>query len=417
MLIFLRLILESFRFAWAALKMNLLRTVLSLLGVTVGIFSIIGVLTLVYSLEKSLRDSFEFLGADVMYIQKWPWAFNDNDYPWWKYMQRPQASYDEFKFIEANMKEGVGISIFADKGGLTVKRGSNSISGISLTGMTYGHSEVYDMPISEGRYFTVQEIESGRNVVLLGSNVAAALFPDIPAPGNSVKIRGLKYNVVGVLKEQGENFIGMPSGDDYCFIPYKCFRKMYATRRMWGVESVVAVKGRETDSDLKQLEGELTGLMRRKRGLKPLEESDFALNRSEMISDQLSLLFDQLSFIGFIIGLFAMLVGGFGIANIMFVSVKERTNIIGIQKSLGAKNYFVLWQFLFEAIFLSVIGGLAGLFLVYLTTFIPLGSFQIVMSLKNIILGLVIAAVVGTVSGIIPAIMAARMDPVLAIRS
>ncbi len=397
--------------------MNLLRTVLSLLGVTVGIFSIIGVLTLVYSLEKSLKDSFEFLGANVMYIQKWPWAFNDNDYPWWKYMQRPQASYDEFRFIQSNMVEGVGISIFADKGGLTVKNGNNSSNGINLSGITFGHSEVYDMPIAEGRYFTMQEVESGRNVVLIGSKVAEALFPNTPAPGGSIKIRGLKFNVVGVLKEQGENFIGAPSGDDNCFIPYKCFRKMYATRRMWGVESVVAVKGRDDDNNLKRLEGELTGLMRTKRGLRPLEESNFALNRSEMVSDQLSLLFDQLSFIGFLIGLFAMLVGGFGIANIMFVSVKERTSIIGVQKSLGAKNYFILWQFLFEAIFLSVIGGLAGLFLVYLTTFIPLGSFQIVMSLKNIMLGLTIAAIVGTVSGIVPAFMAARMDPVLAIRS
>ena len=397
--------------------MNLLRTLLSLLGVTVGIFSIIGVLTLVDSLEKSLKDSFGFLGANVMYVAKWPWAFGDEDYPWWKYMRRPQASYDEFKFIEANMDEGIGISIFADKGNLTVKMGSNSISGISLSGITYGHTEVYDMPVSLGRYFTLQEVESGRNVVLIGSNVASALFPNSTAPGQRIKIKGLSFAVVGVLKEQGENFIGMPSSDDACFIPYKTFRKMYATRRMWGVESIVAVKGRENDEKLKRLEGELTGLMRRKRGLRPLEESDFALNRSEMIADQLSILFEQLSFIGFLIGLFAMLVGGFGIANIMFVSVKERTNIIGIQKSLGAKNYFVLLQFLFESIFLSIFGGLAGLFLVYLTTFIPMGSFQIIMSLKNIIFGLGIATFVGTVSGLIPAILAARLDPVLAIRS
>ena len=227
----------------------------------------------------------------------------------------------------------------------------------------------------------------------------------------------MRFVVVGVLKEQGENFIGMPTGDDNCFIPYKSFRKMYATRRMWGVESVVAVKGRDDDQQLKRLEGELTGLMRTKRGLRPLEESDFALNRSELVGDQLSILFEQLSFIGFLIGLFAILVGGFGIANIMFVSVKERTNIIGIQKSLGAKNYFILWQFLFEAIFLSVIGGLAGLILVYFTTFISIGSFQIVMTLKNVLLGLFISAVVGTVSGVIPAAIAARLDPVIAIRS
>ncbi len=397
--------------------MNLLRTILSLLGVTVGIFSIIGVLTLVDSLEKSLKDSFSFLGANVMYVQKWPWAFGDDDYPWWKYMQRPQASYDEFHFIQANMNEGIGISIFADKGGLTVRMGSNSISGVNLSGITHGHSEVYDMPISQGRYFTVQEVESGRNVVLIGSNVAEALFQNTAAAGRSMKIKGLKFMVVGVLKGQGENFIGTPSSDDACFIPYKSFRKMYATRRMWGVESTVAVKGREDDVKLKRLEGELTGLMRRKRGLRPRDESNFALNRSEMVADQLGILFEQVSFIGFLIGLFAMLVGGFGIANIMFVSVKERTNIIGIQKSLGAKNYFVLCQFLFESIFLSIFGGLAGLFLVYLTTFIPLGSFQIIMSMENIVLGLLIAAIVGTISGIIPAALAARMDPVLAIRT
>jgi putative ABC transport system permease protein len=397
--------------------MNKLRTVLSLLGVTVGIFSIIGVLTLVDSLEKSLKDSFGFLGANVMYIQKWPWSFGNNDYPWWKYMQRPQASYDEYEFIEANMDEGMGISIFADKGGLTAKAGSNSIGGINLTGITHGHSDIYDMPISEGRYFTMLEVEAGRNVVLIGSNVADALFPNTSAPGQSIKIRGLRFVVVGVLKEQGENFIGMPTGDDNCFIPYKSFRKMYATRRMWGVESVVAVKGKDNDYQLKRLEGELTGLMRTKRGLRPLEESDFALNRSELVGDQLSMLFEQLSFIGFLIGLFAILVGGFGIANIMFVSVKERTNIIGIQKSLGAKNYFILWQFLFEAIFLSIIGGLAGLILVYFTTFISIGSFQIVMTLKNVLLGLFISAVVGTVSGVIPAAIAARLDPVIAIRS
>lgn len=415
-MLIIRLIFESFRFAWSALKMNLLRTVLSLLGVTVGIFSIIGVLTLVDSLEKSLKDSFGFLGANVMYVQKWPWSF-ENNYPWWKYVNRPQTSYDEFKFIEANMSEGIGISIFADKSGLTVKKGSNSISGVNLSGITFGHSEVYDMPISQGRYFTMQEVESGRNVVLIGANIAEALFPYIQASGRRIKIKGLNYTVVGVLKEQGENFIGMPSSDDNCFIPYRSFRKLYATGKMFGVESVVAVKGRDNDQKLKLLEGDLTGLMRRKRGLRPRDESNFALNRSEMVADQLGILFEQVSFIGFLIGLFAMLVGGFGIANIMFVSVKERTNIIGIQKSLGAKNYFVLWQFLFESIFLCVLGGLAGLFLVYLTTFIPLGSFQIIMNMKNIVLGLVIAAIVGTLSGIIPAVMAARMDPVIAIRS
>ena len=415
--IFVKLFFESFRFAYTALKMNVLRTVLSLLGVTVGILVIIGVFTGVDSLEKNLKESFDFLGANVMYVQKWPWSFEGN-YPWWKYINRPQTSYDEFKFLEANVERSNGISIFADKGNLTIKKDNNSISGVNLSGVTFGHSEVYDMPISDGRYFTMTEIESGRNVVLIGSNVAEALIPQGNVIGEEIKINGLRFAVIGVLKEQGENFIGMPSNDDNCFVPYRSFRKMYATGTWFGVESVVAVKGFDNDPMLKELEGELEGLMRRKRGLRPRDESNFALNRSEMIADQVGLLFDQISFIGWIIGMFALLVGGFGIANIMFVSVKERTNIIGIQKSLGAKNYFILFQFLFEAIFLSVFGGFMGLLIVYvLANILSSDGFQIGLSIGNIIMGVVVAAVVGVLSGIIPAIVASRLDPVEAIRT
>ena len=415
--IFVKLFFESFRFAYTALKMNVLRTVLSLLGVTIGITVIIGVFTGVDSLEKNLKESFDFLGANVMYVQKWPWSF-ENNYPWWEYINRPQTSYDEYKFLEANVEGSTGISIFADKGNLTIKKDNNSISGVNLSGITFWHSEVYDMPISSGRYFTMAEVESGRNVVLVGHNVADALFPNQSSLGEVIKINGLRFIVIGVLKEQGENFIGMPSNDDNCFIPYRSFRKMYATGTWFGVESVVAVKGQDDDPMLKELEGELEGLMRRKRGLRPRDDSNFALNRSEMIADQVGLLFDQISFIGWIIGMFALLVGGFGIANIMFVSVKERTNIIGIQKSLGAKNYFILFQFLFEAIFLSIFGGLMGLILVYgLANIVSSDSFQIGLSFGNIILGLIVAAVVGTLSGIIPAILASRLDPVEAIRT
>ncbi len=413
----IKLILESFRFAWSALKMNVLRTVLSLLGVMIGITTIIGVFTGVDSLEQNLKDSFEFLGAKVMYIQKWPWSFEGN-YPWWEYINRPQTTYEEYEFLESTVVNRTGISIFADKGNLTLKRNSNSISGIHLSGISYGHSEVYDMPISEGRYFTRTEIRSGRNVVLIGSEVHEALFPQGGALGEDVKIRGLRFTVIGVLKTQGENLIGAPSNDDKCFIPYKSFRKMYATGSRFGVESVVAVKGLEEDENLRELEGELEGLMRRKRGLKPKDDSNFALNRSEMVADQLGLLFDQVSFIGGVIGMFALLVGGFGIANIMFVSVKERTSIIGIQKSLGAKNYFILFQFLFEAIFLSVIGGVAGLLVVYLLSItLNTGSLELALTFKNILLGLMVAVTVGTISGIIPAVMASRMDPVQAIRT
>jgi putative ABC transport system permease protein len=177
------------------------------------------------------------------------------------------------------------------------------------------------------------------------------------------------------------------------------------------------VKGQEFDVGLVELENEIRGLLRVRRGLTPKVQDNFALNRPEAILNVIGNLFDVVSVAGWIIGGFSILVGGFGIANIMFVSVKERTSIIGLQKSLGAKNYFILFQFLFEAIFLSLIGGLTGLFMVYLITYIPLGSLEVVLTVKNIVLGLGVSSTIGIVSGFVPALMAARMDPVEAIRA
>jgi putative ABC transport system permease protein len=177
------------------------------------------------------------------------------------------------------------------------------------------------------------------------------------------------------------------------------------------------VKGKPEDEGLVELEAEIVGLLRTKRGLKPTQTTNFSINRPEAATKAVSGLFGVITIAGWVIGSFSILVGGFGIANIMFVSVKERTNLIGIQKSLGAKNYFILFQFLFEAIFLSLIGGLVGIGLVYLLSFISLGSLDIILSPQNIILGLSVSSIIGVAAGIIPALGAARMDPVEAIRS
>ncbi len=412
----LRLIMESIRFAINALRVNILRTVLSLLGVTIGIFAIIAVLTLVDSLENSIHKSLNFLGSDNINVDKWPYG-TGGPYPWWKYFQRPHPDYNDFKFLEQNIQNATGITIISTKGNAILKSGNNSSDGVNLVGATYGYKDVFELPLESGRYFTNQEIDGGNNIVLIGYRIKKELFPFTSPLGKEIKVKGQKYNVIGVIKEEGESMLGMPSSDDNAIIPYKSFRKLVNVGRRRGNSSSISIKGLKSDKGLEKLEGELRGLMRSRRGLKPKQEDDFALNRPEVIANFISSIFSVLSLAGWVIGSFSMLVGGFGIANIMFVSVRERTNIIGIQKSLGAKNYFILYQFLFESVFLSILGGLIGMFLVFLLTFLDLGSLELAMSSKNIILGISVSSVIGILAGIIPAKMASKMDPVIAIRS
>ncbi len=416
-MLFVRLLFESFRFAVNELRVNLMRTVLSLLGVTIGIFAIIGVLTVVDSLESSLKASLSFIGDKVIRVEKFPWIF-ENNYPWWNYYKRPMASFEEYEFLQENLNLQNGICLFAIRWNVVVKHENNSIGGTALYGVTYGYSDVYETPVEKGRYFSPSEINFGNNVTILGAEIASGVFGDKNPIGKQITIKGLKFNVIGVMKRQGENLIDAPSNDDYCIIPYTGFKKLYYSGRRWGIESVISVKGRDDDVGLVKLENEIRGYMRSRRGLRPIQEDNFALNRPEAFANMIGATFDVIGIAGWVIGSFSILVGGFGIANIMFVSVKERTHVIGIQKSLGAKNYFILFQFLFEAIFLSLLGGGIGLFLVYLITIlVPTGSLELVLSVKNIVLGLGVSSIIGMVSGIVPAALAARLDPVIAIRT
>ncbi len=420
MTVIIKLIMESFRFAWNALKTNVFRTMLSLLGVTVGIFAIIGVFTIVDSLERSIKDSLSFLGSGVIYVNKWPFTQDANgEYNWWDFWKRPNPSYSEYKFLSENLKSKSAIAIYSRDGRSVMKYKSNSYNEGTLLGGSYTYKDIFNVPVEKGRYFTENESNMGNNVAIIGANIAKALFPNEGSLGKEIKIKGQKYFIIGVMEKEGESFMGTPSNDDNCIIPYLSFRKIYntGTGRWNEKSSSIGIKGNSKDVGLVQMEYELKGLIRSRRGLRPKDADNFSLNRPEAIMKIIGGVFDVIGIAGWIIGGFSILVGGFGIANIMFVSVRERTNIIGIQKSLGAKNYFILFQFLFESIFLSFLGGGIGLLLVFLFSLISLGSLELVLTLRNVALGIGVSVTIGMIAGIVPAAMAARMDPVEAIRA
>ena len=366
------------------------------------------------SLEKNIKDSLTFLGSNVVRVDRFPFAAGGQNYPWWRYFRRPPGTYAEFTFLEERLKSAHSVTISANTR-TTVKSGSNAYEMANLDGVVFNHKDVYDIPIDKGRFFTEMEINAARNVAIIGVKIGNALFPGQSPIGKTFKIKGLKFTVIGVFVEEGEGLFDAPSKDEALLVPYGAFSKLFYVGKN-GIEPIIAAKGLDDDPGLVMLENEMAGLLRAKRGLKPTAENNFALNKSEFIQDAIGSIFAVISIAGGVIGGFSILIGGFGIANIMFVSVKERTGIIGIQKSLGAKNYFILLQFLFEATVLSLIGGLSGLLIVYAATFVSLGNLEIILTFKNILLGLVLSSAIGIISGIIPASLAAKMDPVVAIR-
>ena len=405
---------ESLLFAWQSLTGNKLRSFLSLLGITIGIFAIILVFTIVDSLESNIRGSIQSLGNNVVYVQKWPWIFGP-EYPWWKYINRPTPKYYELDELQRRCRstEAIAFRVGARK---TIKYGSSSVQNAVVAGISHDFYRIKSFELAEGRYFTQGETDAGYRVALIGDGIARGLFPNEDPLGKHIKIGGYKAQVIGVIKKEGESLLGM-SFDYQAVIPYNFARYLVDPRSERGDPTIYA-KARPNVSNAEMM-AELTGAMRAIRSLKPMGEPNFALNETSLISKGFDDLFEIIGMAGWIIGGFSILVGGFGIANIMFVSVRERTNLIGIQKSLGARNLFILLQFLGESVLLSSLGGFFGLFLTWLVTLAgeSIMNMEITLSGTNIILGFTISVLIGIISGFIPAYGASQLDPVEAIRS
>ncbi len=415
--LFLRLFRESFLFAFEALRVNKLRTILSLLGITIGIFAIISVFTVTDALEKKIRSDVQSLGDNVIYVQKWPWVPEGGDeYPWWKYMNRPLPGYKEMAELQKKSDNEEAVAYVASISGQIIKYSSSSVENTEILCVSHQYNQIKSFEIEEGRYFSDHESVSGPAIALIGADVANTLFFGKSPLGKEISVRGTKFNIIGVLRKEGSSLVGN-SSDSQVIIPLNYARNLINLRSD-AMDPYFMVKAKAGVS-LTELRDDLKGAMRSIRKLKPREEDDFALNETSLLTNGMKEVFNILGISAWIIGGFSILVGGFGIANIMFVSVKERTSIIGIQKSLGSKNYFILLQFLVESVVLCIIGGLFGLLLVFLLAkgISMATDFTFVLTLKNMFMGVVISATVGILSGYIPAFNASRMNPVDAIRA
>ncbi|MBK5285349.1 MAG: ABC transporter permease [Bacteroidia bacterium] len=414
-MIFLKLFQESVAFAFGSLRANKLRSFLSLLGIAIGIFAIISVFTVVDSMEKNIRDSIKSLGSNQVYIQKWPWSFSD-DYPWWEYLNRPQPGFSEMEELKKRTSTIGEIAYVAEIDGMLVKFKNNSIENITVKNITHDYVNIRNFDLGAGRFFSEQEMNEGKPIAIIGFEIAAALFPDSDPLGQTIDIKGFKQQVIGVIKKEGKSIMDV-SLDEVVLVPVNYGRNI-VNLRADRFNPFIIIQSKENVT-VPEMKDDVRGAMRAIRKLRPKEKDNFSLNEPTMLSEGIGAMFSTIGIAGWIIGGFSILVGGFGIANIMFVSVKERTSIIGIQKSLGAKNYFILLQFLAESVILCLIGGITGLLLVFPLSLLATNAleFNLLLSQSNIIFGLTISVVIGMISGVVPAYVASRMNPVDAIRA
>lgn len=411
---FFAIISSSFRLAMLELWKARLRTFLSLFGITIGIFCIIGVLTTVNSLELNLRQEIKSLGTNTIYVDKWEYS-TGADYPYWKYVKRPVPRYEELSAIKQRSL-AARFAAFKISANTTVEGGDNIAQRVRTYGVTEDFTSIQPIEIEGGRQLVAAEYTRGTPSAVIGHTLAQHLFADAMAAVNqTLTIRGQRCRIVGVMKKRGTQLIGGWGFDESVLLPYSFARNLMDERR---ADPLILVQGKEGFNS-KLLQDDLKGTMRAIRRLAPAEEDNFSLNDVNDFSDALSGVFVNVNLGGWIIGGLSFIVGIFGVANIMFVTVAERKSQIGIKKAIGAKSSSILTEFLLESAFLCIVGGLIGLLLIFVLTRIAtaLLNFPIFLSAPIIGLAIFICIVAGIVAGVIPASRAAKLNPVVAIRS
>ncbi len=407
----------SIKQALLELKANRLRTFLSLLGITIGIFCIIAVLTVLDTMKNGIQKDMATLGSDVLYVGRWPWMDEGGQYKWWEYWRRPGMTPQEAKAIMANVRDVSYVSLSLTTQGMTLKHEDEEVSGIQGYAVLQDFEKIQNIEIANGRYLSSSELDGSADVVVLGDEVYKGLFPSGLNPiGKAITMLGRKFVIVGILKRVGQNMAGFDFDNSVIF-PYYTAATLVDIHSLNNDPSLMvkAAKGKNLD-DIKY---EVEGVLRRVRKVHPGQGNNFALNQLSQISERIESMFGVIDKVGWVIGMISLLIGSFGIANIMFVTVKERTKIIGLKKAIGARKSSILLEFLIEAVVLCLIGGLTGIAVVVVISLISTYGFnyEVILSLGNFFVGIFVSIVVGILSGIIPAWSASRLNPVVAIRS
>ncbi|MFM2359247.1 MAG: hypothetical protein RLY16_1240 [Bacteroidota bacterium] len=404
---------NSLRLTLQELRVNKLRTGLSLIGIAFGIFCIIGVLATVNSLERNIQDEVQTLGNNTIYIDKWDYS-GGPDKPFWKFRARPYVKYEEMNFIKQRSQLTEDVS-FLIRGSGNISYRDDVIQNATLYGIVESQTAIQPLQFATGRYISSSEFNSGTAVALIGFDNAEKLYGSAErALGKTFEIKGKRIYIVGVIKKEGKNFIGWDY-DNCVMVSYKFSKQLVEEEASNPVLIVKGYKDITTDA----LSDELKGVMRQVRRLSPTQEDNFSLNSVEAFSKAITSLFSTVNVVGGIIGVISLIVGMFGIANIMFVTVKERTSVIGLKKAIGAKRSSILFEFLMEASILCLMGGAIGLIMVFILTLILSGplEFPTYISMPLLISTVIICLVVGVLAGIFPAYRAAKMNAVEAIRS
>ena len=410
----LNILWNSFKLAFGELKANKLRTFLSLLGVTFGIFCIIGVLATVDSLKRKVQGDIKQVGSNSIYLDKWEYGGGEN-YPWWKYISRPVPKIEEMKFIKEKSQLTGNIAFLCRQSG-NVSYLDNILSNINIFGTTEDFSKIQSLETQTGRYLSDGEFSRGTPSAVIGNEVALQLYGGAQyAVGKEITFNGHKLEITGVIKKQGQSFANIFDFDNAIVTPYNYFASLFQPNK---TNPSILIQGKEGVAT-KALQDELKGVVRQIRRLSPVQDDNFSLNDISSFSDNLEGLFSKINLGGWAIAGLSLIVGAFGVANIMFVTVRERTSQIGLKKAIGAKSSTILTEFLIESAFLCIIGGLFGLFFVWILATVLSGvlPFPIFIAPSIVFLALSICVALGILSGIIPASIAAKMDPVVAIRT